>query len=100
MFLDVIEVAIGPSPLPGGGKILEIVLQVPGGKLDALEGKGLEIFLWNKPGFVGAINAAREKERLVMISLQLPRYPVRDEAVARKLWDMSAELTGVSFLTS
>ncbi len=82
VFLDVREVAIRAALFAGGGKVIEIVFLIPGRKLDVGQGKLIEIFLRDKPGFVGAINSAGEKEGLFVFPCELFADPLGDGMIA------------------
>ena len=63
---DMGKVTIRPPSFALVGQILKIILPITKWQLDILNGKSIEVFLGDKPGFVWAINSAGEKERFVM----------------------------------
>ena len=63
---DVGEVAVGSAPLSFRRQVIEVICAVAWRQLDFIDRKSIKIFLWNKPGFVRPVNAAGQKERLIL----------------------------------
>ena len=85
MLLNVREVAVATDPLAGGRHVVEVALLHARSGLDALERKGLEIFLWHEPRFVRPVDAAGEEERLCVLPLELFADPFCHQPVAAEL---------------
>ena len=65
MPLDVGKVAIAGEGAAGGWQVVEVIGAIAGRELDLVEGKGLEVFRGDKPGFVGTVEAAGKEEGFV-----------------------------------
>lgn len=63
--LDVGKVAIAGEGAAGGWQVVEVIGAIAGRELDLVEGKGLEVFRGDKPGFVGTVEAAGKEEGFV-----------------------------------
>ena len=85
LLLDVSEVAVACDALAVGRHIEKIVGFVTRWELDGIERKRLEIFFWNKPRFMGAIEAAGEEKGLFVGPLELLANPPRHGPIASKL---------------
>ncbi len=97
MIADVSEVTIGSAFLSCWRQIIEIVFAIAGRKLNRIERKGLEVFLRNKPGLVGAIDTTGEEEGLFLFAGQLITNPFRHQPVTAEFFVSCLERCPVGF---
>ena len=95
--LNVGKVAIGAALLTGRRQVVQVVFLVARRQLNVLDRKEIKVLLRHKPRLVGTIDAAGQKERLVVFLAKLLADPFRNEPVAAELFVRRIECGPVGF---